>query len=213
MKGADRGCYVDGVVRTGRWNHNIHYHPLILAAVPAGCSRALDVGCGEGMLARELAQSVPHVTAIDLDEPSLRLGRALDPARRVEYLAGDFLGYPFDSSFDFIASVAALHHMDMRQALGRMRELLRPGGTLAIVGLARSKYPADLPADAAGVVLHRVYSARRGYWEHSAPTVWPPPETYRSARRLAAEVLPGVRYRRHPLWRYSLVWSKPATGS
>jgi SAM-dependent methyltransferase len=196
----------------GRWNHNIHYHPLILAAVPDGCSRALDVGCGEGMLARELTQSVPRVTAIDLDEPSLRLGRRQDPAHRVDYLAGDFLGYPFDGSFDFIASVAAVHHMDMRQALARMRDLLRPGGTLAIVGLARSRYPADLPAEVAGAILHRVYTARRGYWEISAPMVWPPPETYGSVRRLAAEVLPGVRYRRHPLWRYSLVWSKPTPG-
>jgi 2-polyprenyl-3-methyl-5-hydroxy-6-metoxy-1,4-benzoquinol methylase len=36
-----------------RW-HNIHYHRLILRAVPAGARRGLDVGCGEGTLAREL---------------------------------------------------------------------------------------------------------------------------------------------------------------
>jgi hypothetical protein len=26
---------------------------------------------------------------------------------------------------------------------------------------------------------------------------------------LAAAVLPGVRYRRHLLWRYSLIWTRP----
>ena len=36
------------------WNHNIHYHRLILDAVPPGARRALDVGCGEGTLARQL---------------------------------------------------------------------------------------------------------------------------------------------------------------
>ncbi len=38
--------------RPQRWNHNIQYHRLVLAAVPPGCQRVLDVGCGEGMLAR-----------------------------------------------------------------------------------------------------------------------------------------------------------------
>ena len=95
-------------MRVGRWNHNIHYHPLILSAVPDGCDRALDVGCGEGILARELNQSVPHVTAIDLDEQSLRLAREQDPAGRIDFAAGDFLTYPFEGSFDFIASVAAI---------------------------------------------------------------------------------------------------------
>ena len=30
------------------WNHNVHYQPLILAAVPLDCGSALDVGCGDG---------------------------------------------------------------------------------------------------------------------------------------------------------------------
>ncbi len=37
--------------RAGYWNHNVHYQPVILGAVPAGCGRALDVGCGDGLLA------------------------------------------------------------------------------------------------------------------------------------------------------------------
>jgi hypothetical protein len=43
-----------------RWNHDIHYHPVVLAAVPEGCRRALDVGCGEGQLTRELQPRVQH---------------------------------------------------------------------------------------------------------------------------------------------------------
>ena len=37
-----------------RWNHNIHYHPLILQAIGSRRGRVLDVGCGEGFLAGEL---------------------------------------------------------------------------------------------------------------------------------------------------------------
>jgi hypothetical protein len=34
--------------------------------------------------------------------------------------------------------------------------------------------------------------------------------TYRDMRRIAAEELPGTRFRRRLLFRYSLVWTKPA---
>jgi len=191
------------------WNHNIHYHPLVLGAVPHGCQRGLDVGCGEGLLARELRQVVPHVVAIDSDEPVLERARQQDAGSCVEYVTGDFLSYGFaPESFDVIVSVAALHHMDPAAALRRMRELLRPGGTLAVVGLARSRV-RDLPADAAGVIAHRVLLAARSYQQVNAPTVWPPPQTYAQMRRIAGEVLPRARYRRHLLWRYSLTWAKP----
>ena len=41
--------------RSGYWNHNVHYQPVILNAVPPGCRTALDVGCGDGLLASRLA--------------------------------------------------------------------------------------------------------------------------------------------------------------
>jgi SAM-dependent methyltransferase len=184
---------------------------VVLAAVPQGARRSLDVGCGVGMLARDLRRVVPRVTAIDRDAASIDEARREDEGTGIDYVVGDFMTHPFaPGSFDHIASIAVLHHLDARAALERMRALLAPGGTLAIVGLARPRYPADLPFAIAGAVGHRVLRLRKGYWEDSAPRQWPPPDTFAETRRLAQRVLPGVRYRRRLLWRYSLVWTKPA---
>lgn len=203
------GCKSVLVSDLDRWNHNLHYHPMILNAVPAGCERALDVGCGEGTLTRQLRQSVPHVTGIDIDAASVELAQAHPDATDIDYVQGDFLTDAFEpASFDLVASVACLHHMDA-MTLARMRDLVSPGGVLAVIGLARSQHPVDLPREVAAVVAHRLHRLTKHYWQHPSPTVWPPPETYASMRTLAERVLPGVRYRRHLLWRYSLVWVNP----
>ena len=60
---------------TEPWSHNIHYHSVILDAVPADCARALDVGCGQGALTRRLRTRVPEVTGIDRDQRSIELAR------------------------------------------------------------------------------------------------------------------------------------------
>jgi SAM-dependent methyltransferase len=191
-----------------RWNHNIHYHPRILDAVPPGAERALDVGCGEGMLSRELRRTVPHVTGIDLDEPSLDQARA--ESDDIDYVHGDFLTHPLElSSYDVVASVATLHHVDARAGLTRMAELLRPGGVLAIIGLAGLTLPRDLPYALAGVAVGAAHRAVKGVWHHPSPIVWPPPTTFTELKALAADVLPGSVYRRHLLHRYTLTWCKP----
>jgi len=174
----------------------------------------LDVGCGEGMLARQLARLVPQVVGIDQDGASIDLARRQDPGGKIGFICGDFLTHPLaPASFNMITSVAALHHMDARAALGLMDQLLVPGGTLAIVGLARSRLPADLLFEAAAVIANLAYRLTRTYWEQPSPIVWPPPHTYASMKALARQALPGVRYRRHLLWRYSLVWAKPPARS
>jgi 2-polyprenyl-3-methyl-5-hydroxy-6-metoxy-1,4-benzoquinol methylase len=192
------------------WNHNIHYHRLIIAALPSDCHQVLEVGCGEGLLARQLCGVARQVTAIDCDAPTIALAKKQTSAVNVAYVVDDFLIHPFEpQSFDAVVSVAALHHMDTTAALSRMKQLLRPGGTLAVVGLARSTPGADLMFDLAGVVADRLLKATKTYRETSAPKIWPPPETYRQTRQAAEAVLPGTRYRRHLLWRYSLTWTKP----
>jgi 2-polyprenyl-3-methyl-5-hydroxy-6-metoxy-1,4-benzoquinol methylase len=194
-----------------RWNHNIHYHSVLLDAMPAGCGRALDVGCGEGTLARKLRRSGAHVSAIDADAASIELARAQGPAAGIEYVHGDFLTFPFAAaSFDFVVCVAALHHMDVTRALHRMAGLLRSGGVLAILGLARSRYPVDLPREAAAAVADSAHRLVKAKWESPSPTIWPPAHTYREIRHVAERALPRARFRRHLLWRYSIVWTRPS---
>lgn len=210
------------------WSHNVHYHRVILDAVPAGCQRALDVGCGTGALTRRLRRVVPEVTGIDRDQLSIELARSHPGAGDVSYVLGDFREAPLRAeSFDLITAVASLHHMDAEAALVRMRELLRPGGVLAIVGLGRfsppdlALIPALLVPAVVGTRLHLLASARDRRRSPAAgvagtyqpPVVWPPPTTYREIRRNAGRLLPGARYRRHLYWRYSLVWTKPAVTS
>ena len=98
--------------------------------------------------------------------------------------------------------------MDAAAGLARFAQLVRPGGVVGVIGLAANDW-WDLPLAAAGYCAKTAMGGVRGRWEHSAPMVWPPPATYREMKNTATRVLPGVRYRRHLLSRYSLIWTKP----
>ena len=193
------------------WNHNVHYQRVILGAVPDRCGAALDVGCGDGLLVRKLAGRCASVTGIDRDAPILARAREHPgrPANAV-FVEGDFLKHPFEEgSFDFACANTSLHHMDFGAALAKMARLLRPGGRLAVVGVARHGSPADWLIDPAGIPLDRYHKLIRGQGSPGAP-VMEPEMSWSQVRKAAARVLPGARYRRHLLWRYSLTWTKPA---
>jgi 2-polyprenyl-3-methyl-5-hydroxy-6-metoxy-1,4-benzoquinol methylase len=64
------------MARADYWNHNVHYQPVILRAVPPGCGAALEVGCGDGLLASRLAERCAEVTAIDRDARMIALARS-----------------------------------------------------------------------------------------------------------------------------------------
>jgi 2-polyprenyl-3-methyl-5-hydroxy-6-metoxy-1,4-benzoquinol methylase len=195
---------------TARWNHNIHYHSVLLNRVPVGVATALDVGCGEGTLARQLRARVPHVVGLDPDAASIAQAREQSTDSEIAYVRGDFLDYPFKpESFDVITCVATLHHVDLVQGLERFDSLLRVGGVLGIVGLARSSQLRDVPYDLAGIVGGAVLRRTRPYWEHPLPTVWPPPNTYAEVRDQAERHLPGSCFCRRSLFRYTLIWRKP----
>jgi ubiquinone/menaquinone biosynthesis C-methylase UbiE len=96
----------------------------------AGDERLIDVGCGDGRVARLLRERVREVVAVDI-EPSPRW---ID-AEGLTFLVADGELLPFDdASFDVVHSKDSLHHMtDPAVALAEYRRVLRPGGTLLVV--------------------------------------------------------------------------------
>jgi SAM-dependent methyltransferase len=217
------------MAQAGYWNHNIHYQPVILREVPPRCGSALDVGCGDGMLAFRLAERCTQVTGIDRDDRMIALARERAQARaqaqeeqaqaqdagagersgHVTFVAADFLAYPLaEASYDFVCTNTSLHHMDFAAALAAMIRALRPGGRLAVIGLASDGSLTDFVASASGVPINLIYRAI--YHEgHSGAPIKDPDMTWGQVRAAANQLLPGVRYRRHLLWRYSLLWRKP----
>ncbi|GAB3154680.1 class I SAM-dependent methyltransferase [Microbispora hainanensis] len=193
------------------WNTNVARHPGILRAVPEGCGDALDVGCGDGLLARKLTGRAKRVTGVDRSAGMITRARELAAGRPgLTFVEGDFLTAALPAGeYDFVCSVSAIHHMDFDAALTRMRELLRPGGTLVVVGLAREASVAEWAAMIAAAPVVRVTKVLRGAQEPEGMPVAAPRMSYGQVRAAARRLLPGVRYRRHVLRRYSLTWTKP----
>src|SRR5436190_20508751 len=107
---AQRGQYSLMLDRERRWNLNVHYHRVVLDAVPLSASTALDIGAGDGLLSFDLAARGLDVTGIDTDAQSVKRAEA-DPRAsvRARFVVGDVFTYPFEvESFDVVSSIAML---------------------------------------------------------------------------------------------------------
>lgn len=191
-----------------RWNSSLHALELLMSAVPDGAENGLDVGCGEGETTRRLRRRVRHVTGIDRDAPSIEQARS--HGDDIEYVVGDLLsGDLEEASFDVVTAVAVLHQVDERAGLAQLSRLVRPGGVLIIVGLARSRRLRDFARDASDAVAVRRHTLTKGVWNTPSPKVWPPALTYAESRDLCLAALPGSRFSRVPYFRYGLTWTRP----
>lgn len=186
------------------WNHNTHYYDHVVRCIPKGCARALDVGCGEGELARRMAAVCEEVAGIDTVRPGLAASGYA--CKRLRFLEGDVMTFPLPlASFNFIAAVASLHHLPLRPALVRLRELLAPGGVLVIIGLYRTTTLQDWGWTAIGRVASVCFRCRRKYQKVCTPQC-EPREALSEIQAVSQELLPGSRLKRLLLLRYSIVW-------
>lgn len=195
------------------WNLNIHYDRLLDDLVPPGAC-VLDVGCGDGFLSARLAEKGCEVVGLDADGGVLARARERWSDSGVSWVHADVMTHPLPAgSFDAVVSNATLHHLpDSGAALARMSELVRAGGRVGIVGFARNG-PLDWPRSVLGAVGIFVLVRVKHKWEHTAPIVWPPADTYGDIARLSARLLPGRRFRKLWLGRYFITWTRPEEAS
>jgi len=192
------------------WNHNTHYQERLLRSVPRTCRRALDVGCGLGAFARRLSTLSDQVDGVDGDPGVIRRARELSVhVRNVRFIEADFMSWTADGPYDFISMIAALHHLPFGDALTKAAELLAPAGVLVVLGLDRA--PSLFHAGARSLIAYPLSGCYRMVRRTSpvGARTLEPTMTLSEIRRSAGALLPGAVVRRHLLWRYSLVWTKP----
>ena len=201
------------------WTTNNQYHDSLLKHVPANCENALEVGCGTGAFARALARRCKRVAGLDLSAEMIRVARSRSSQfENLEFQLADAMTWDFPQShFDFVCSIATLHHLEQRELLLKIKNALRPRGVLAVLDLLQSDSLTERMCDGIGLgvsyglrLIHNgrlqpPAAARKAWEQHGKHDSY---LTMRQVRALADEILPGASVERCLLWRYMLVYQK-----
>jgi SAM-dependent methyltransferase len=170
---------------------DVEYEEQILPLVArhlAGARRILDVGCGEGQVARRLAGAGASVTGVDPTAAQVTVARERGGGPTYARAGADALPFA-DGAFDAVVICLALEHVDdFERALTEAARVLALGGTfLLLVG-----HPL-LQAPGSGWIDDRDWDER--YWRIG---------TYLQEGAVVDEVAPGVAFEfiHRPVARY-----------
>ncbi|PLX28262.1 hypothetical protein C0581_02910 [Candidatus Parcubacteria bacterium] len=74
----------------------------------------LDIGCGKGENAFDVAKKVKSVTAIDIKEQNIEYAKKHYGRENIDFVIGDVLTYNFNKKFDKIVFSNVLEHIEDR---------------------------------------------------------------------------------------------------
>ncbi|MFD1773731.1 class I SAM-dependent methyltransferase [Paenibacillus rhizophilus] len=195
------------------WNHNTAFHNELVTDAKVRGGRVLDIGCGDGLLLQRLAPFAQQVVGIDPDPEAIaRAQTRLSASSNVSLVNGDFLALPVPSKeerYSTVICVATLHHMELRNSLLKIRQVLAPGGRLLIIGLAANKSLLDFVISGLLVVPIRIMDRIHGGVQDPNVRIAEPKESLSEIRIVAHEMLPGAIIRRRFYYRYLFSWDKP----
>ncbi|GBD18571.1 putative S-adenosylmethionine-dependent methyltransferase [bacterium HR27] len=178
------------------------------ACTHARGKRVLDVGCGEGYGAAELARTAQLVIAVDQDKKTLAAAQRRYPFENVLWLGGSADHLPVrDEAIDLLCCFQVLEHLRAPERfLQEAKRVLVPGGRLllttpnryAVLSGTNPHHDAEFDAAHLSELVQSVFSASEILGVFASERVL----TYRSHhRRLAERVLrldPWGLYQRLP---------------
>jgi SAM-dependent methyltransferase len=124
-------------------NRTLPLVPGLVDRLEAGID-VLDMGCGEGVAIRMMAERFPRsrFMGVDIAAEAIATARAEAEAARLtnaRFLAQDAASFSAPAAFDFITAFDAIHDQAApRRVLRTIREALRPGGVFLMVDIAAS---------------------------------------------------------------------------
>lgn len=121
---------------------------MVELAKPQKDDTVLDVACGPGIVACELAEFVSHVTGIDITPAMIEQAKQMQKEKKLDNLTwkiGDILTLPFDdSSFSLVITRYSFHHLlDLLKVLNEMIRVCKPDGRIVIIDVTPESSKAD----------------------------------------------------------------------
>jgi SAM-dependent methyltransferase len=120
------------------WVQQLVYRPVHDAVLRAlrttGSRRALDIGCGTGLLAARIRRALPETEVVGCDFSLGMLRRARTRRHDIGWTQGNATHLPFrDCSFDAVLSTESFHWIpDQGTALAEFFRVLAPSGRLLL---------------------------------------------------------------------------------
>lgn len=89
----------------------------------------LEIGCGTGVLSKEILHKGSSLTALDISSDLINVAKSNNADPRIEFLTGNANQMIFDdNTFDAVIGSSVLHHLEIDRSLGELYRVLKPEG-------------------------------------------------------------------------------------